>query len=372
MKSYITYCGEKFDVCFECTCSLSESLCDGKNNVMLYCHISKEGKSVKIDAWKLSKSEGDCLLYCIKVPYIRKNRIKVECSLSEYDSPVRCDFGFANERKEIITYKNITVTKMMSPKYAVKRLKALQKAKLVDNVVSDSVNGYDITCLACHYDEDCIYSALSTVSFGRVFESFDENLDDVNYPKYFIYDRKRYWKFPHAEWYHIKWYDEDEYELIREWYKPKNIEWTDSLLYENIKDFELSFLGFSKKPKYEELYEFVGNLSSDFIKDGCLSLNLLRWNDSYPPFDILWNKYCTQEIIDSNVYVRGGGWKDLRNDNIYAIDKGIENHCKKVVTLGFCNEPKHGSCECPVCREIYDIFSSTDKVIPLKYRIKRF
>ena len=97
------------------------------------------------------------------------------------------------------------------------------------------------------------------------------------------------------------------------------------------------------------------------------------WTDM-KPFDKLWDIELTQEEIDSNGNVVGGGWRNLETKEV--IDKETDrlldtSKYEKVVTLGWHRTNPSNAIHCPVCEDLYNIIcQSSYDPLPITLRIK--
>lgn len=405
-----------FDYDFICTPKLNISYDTlSANNIKVTVQVVKlaDKDTVQCNAWK-----NDFLIYSVKLPYIKNHTYKLSYRFSkEEGEPIMISTRttgewFNTSSKVEKEYGSLKIKKEMDPVQARKLYRNLRKYKYIGKVFWDHIDGYwDVCCYACRHPDSKISESLSCPSTGRVYKT-DHPSHTPRYLKndissdHFWYEYQSYNKIPASKQSLVTYYNKQEYEKVIKKYEPtdavylNNTQYNDwvaglsagqvwqrlgawpKVEYPKFEDLwkeccsilQVDYLYFDKKfNRYASIID-EGRAEEDYEK--VISLEWLRYNNTYPPFDKFWDEInLTQSEIDSNGNVRGGAYRLLKtylkdspyklwDEGVWAKDKKVDEKdwneliklgvAEKVVTFGWHQSHPKDSVECPVCRALYD------------------
>lgn len=333
-----------------------------------------------------------------EVPYLKNQIYHLDYKVSK-DNPLTT---FTLSKEYLSSYKTspdksfekkssyFTITKMMSPKIAKEEYKLLKRGNMIGKVHWDSYDYFDICCHSCHHPNSPIYECLSSPSYGRVLILRDDDLYDEDMPKYyngeklFYIKNKVYKKLEQEYWDILTWYNKKEYETFIETYKPTKItyftekdfndllkglleEKINTLLFRKFEDFwkymcsdnRVDYLYYDNK--FNRYCSIIDESRSENDYDKVITLDWINFDRRYPQFETLWNIECTQDEIDNNGNIMGGGWRNLETKEIIGrkIDDILDtSKYEQVVTLGMHNSYYPKSIDCPICKRMHEISQS--------------
>lgn len=204
----------------------------------------------------------------------------------------------------------------MTKKEAKKLYLELKKQHLISKPKWDyMVDGYDWKCLGCNYG----WLSNPDIGYVRTFEVIATNrgiLESILMINQhtFRYKGQRYFPCGKHEYHQLTWYNKKEYEE-----------------YCN-KCSDIQF------PAFEELWEKIQKNTND--------TGGKTWRSLQDSYDIILNEK-------------------------YNFIKNKENY-EKVVTLGYHQTIPKGSIECPVCKDMYDLFSTGFCPLNIFQKIREF
>ncbi len=117
---------------------------------------------------------------------------------------------------------------------------------------------------------------------------------------------------------------------------------------------------FYNRNEYEEFRQYYKNDSN--------------FEEEYPDFDIIWEKYykdSSQEAVDK-ANMPAAGWRDPTRKVTYFSKSPIIGSYERVFSKGYMSEPAPGTVDCPCCNLLHRVYSETDCYIPWYGKIRRW
>lgn len=298
------------DFCFICNNEITKNEIT-KNETCIQIALGKD--FVFLHGWYETKR-----IFSIKVPYIKNNKYEIKYSLkgsnkNKYETKV---FSFASDDKVEENYGQLTVIKQIEPTRAKNEYIKLQKDGLIGKVHFDRcIDFYDICCKACHHPDSHVYECLSNPLYGRVYK-LKQLPKLTKMREVFQYNNSWYKKIPYESWYIVSWWNKEAYDKIKKFYYDNGL-----------------------IVKEDETIDYV---------------MLEKHNKEWPAFEDFWKQ-------EPNHYYR-----NLKTGEIISefSDNFNPAGMEQVVTKGWSNDHPEGSCDCPVCKRLYEIAQAGDFWIP--------